>query len=121
MEYEFGTIFDLGINHAASVSKDRTSLFDGQNFIITPEVGKKLKEWLESGSDAPLPQNTKVDFETRKKQVYLLWLKALNNNPELTKATIQSITGDRPSDEWTEQDLINIQAALKEYTGVAAD
>ena len=29
MEYEFGLIFDLGMNHMCTVSKDRTGLFDG--------------------------------------------------------------------------------------------
>ena len=30
------------------MSKDRTRLFDGQFFKITPETGTKLKTWLES-------------------------------------------------------------------------
>ena len=110
-EYEFGTIFDLGFNHLASVSKDRTSLFDGQSFIITPEVGQKLKAWLDTGSEP--------DFETRKKNAYGAWLKVLNNNTDLTKTTIQNITNGRPSSEWTEEDLSNIQAAFKEFTSVA--
>lgn len=52
MEYEFTVFMDLDINHTASASKDRTSLFDGQVFKPTPELGKKLKTWLEAGFDA---------------------------------------------------------------------
>ena len=48
MDYEFGTVFDLGTDHNVTVSKDRTMLFDGQIFTITPETGKILKNWLEA-------------------------------------------------------------------------
>jgi len=47
MEYEFTICFTIGIDHTASASKDRTRLFDGQFFKITPETGTKLKTWLE--------------------------------------------------------------------------
>jgi len=52
-EFEFTTVFDLSHEgHYAVVSKDRTSLFD-QNvpFVLTPEVGKHLDEWLNSGKN----------------------------------------------------------------------
>ena len=88
VEYEFGTVFDLGFNHLARVSKDRTSLFDGQSFIITPEVGQKLKVWLDTGSDFPTQLKSEPDFETRKRNAYGAWLKAYNNDPELTKTAI---------------------------------
>ena len=47
MDYEFGTVFDLGTDHNATVSKDRTGIFDGEIFTITEETGKKLRDWLE--------------------------------------------------------------------------
>lgn len=48
-EYEFTTVFDLSMEHYASVSKDRTNLFDGQNFKITEETGQAIIEWLKGG------------------------------------------------------------------------
>jgi hypothetical protein len=36
-------------------SKDRTSLFDGQYFRITPDIGKHLLTWLDSGVSIPQP------------------------------------------------------------------
>ena len=51
MDYEFTTVFDLSINHNVSVSKDRTSLFDGKVFTLSEETGRILKSWLESGSE----------------------------------------------------------------------
>jgi hypothetical protein len=35
----------------ATSSKDRTGLFDGQHFKITPEHGEALKAWLDSGAE----------------------------------------------------------------------
>ena len=48
MDYEFGTVFDLTTNHTATVSKDRTGLFDGSVFTITRDTGKTLLQWLEN-------------------------------------------------------------------------
>jgi hypothetical protein len=52
MEYEFTVFLDLDLTHTASASKDRTSLFDGQVFKPAPDVGIKLKAWLEAGADS---------------------------------------------------------------------
>lgn len=46
MEYEFTTVFDLAMDHYAQSSKDRTSLFDGQLFKITPDTGALFMKWL---------------------------------------------------------------------------
>jgi len=51
MEYEFTVMLDIDQKHFASVSKDRTGLFDGKYFHITQETGKTLLSWLESGID----------------------------------------------------------------------
>lgn len=51
MEYEFTTFFEISAEHDAFGAKDRTSIFDQRNFRITPEVGKKLQRWLDTGVD----------------------------------------------------------------------
>ncbi|WP_238492532.1 ATP-binding protein [Desulfotruncus alcoholivorax] len=51
LEYEFTVFWDLDNSHTASASKDRTGLFDGQVFKPALEVGGKLLEWLESGTE----------------------------------------------------------------------
>lgn len=52
MEYEFTTVFDLSVeSHVATVTKDRTQLFDGEHFVPTPETGAKLLDWLMTGKD----------------------------------------------------------------------
>ena len=50
IEYEFTTVFDLSQNHTATVSKDRTKLFDGQYFTPTADCGKALLRWLNAGN-----------------------------------------------------------------------
>ena len=49
-EYDATLAFELNINHTAQVSKDRTGLFTGKHdFVLTPEVGRKIKQWCEEG------------------------------------------------------------------------
>lgn len=46
LDYEFTVVFELTQSHLANATKDRTSLFDGKDFIITEETGKELLKWL---------------------------------------------------------------------------
>ena len=68
MDYEFGVVFDLGQNHMATVSKDRTSLFDGQVFTLSEQTGEKLRKWLENG----------IDLRQRQELISQLWTRYLN-------------------------------------------
>lgn len=47
-EYEFDIVMNIGRDHIAVTSKDTTFL-DGFADIITPELGKELKDWLDKG------------------------------------------------------------------------
>jgi hypothetical protein len=53
MEYEFTVMLDVDMQHIASASKDRTSLFDGRFFKISEDTGKELLAWLETGTEGP--------------------------------------------------------------------
>jgi len=62
-EYELTLAFDIEINHFASVSKDRTELFDGlPPFKLSKETGEKIKEWNLSGKKA-------VKIEIKKEEI----------------------------------------------------
>lgn len=51
-EYEFSVALDLEHSgHYAVATKDRTRLFVGDPFVVTPETGKKLSAWLQSGAE----------------------------------------------------------------------
>ena len=47
-EYEFDIVLDIARNHIATASKDTTFL-DRFGQVITPELGKQLKAWLDNG------------------------------------------------------------------------
>lgn len=65
LEYEVTTFFELDQSHTAQATKDRTRLFDGQYFVITPEVGAKIHSWLQNAKPepAPAPKITKAPVE----------------------------------------------------------
>jgi len=52
IEYEFGISFMLDYNHIANATKDRTGMFDGKLFMIEPDTGAMIHEWLASAKPA---------------------------------------------------------------------
>ena len=51
IEYEFGTVFDISASHLASVNKDRTGIFPDTPFKITPDIGARLRTWLNNDTN----------------------------------------------------------------------
>ena len=49
-EYEFDIVLDIARNHIATASKDTTFL-DRFGQVITPELGRQLKDWLSKGTE----------------------------------------------------------------------
>ena len=101
IEYEFGTVFDLNTSHLATVSKDRTSLFDGKIFQLSEETGQVLKKWLNSDS-----------MECRSKKIYNSFLEKFDGNEEQAKSAILGVTNGRGSKDWTEEDIENLENAV---------
>lgn len=54
-EYELTVSLHLDRDtHTATPSKDRTELFEKMDpFVITPEIGKMIRDWCEKGIDVP--------------------------------------------------------------------
>ena len=95
MDYEFTTVFDLGQNHMATVSKDRTRLFDGKVFQLSEKTGEALKTWLDTGIDA-------VNFTARKNQIYRQYVDKYGDKAvEIAK----NVVSGKSSKDWTETDL----------------
>ena len=109
IDYEFTTVFDLNQDHSVSVSKDRTSLFDGQVFMITQEIGKQLKEWLDTGIEVI----DEKELQERKSSLYQAYLRLFQDSPQeaqrLAQEAIMSVTGGRGSREWTVEDINNLE------------
>lgn len=95
MEYEFTVMLDVSLNHTASASKDRTSLFDGQYFKPGIETGKKLLEWLETGVD---PEQQRQELLVKVKEKWDVCAGHEDNEgfnkwvTETRKKTMESIT-----------------------------
>ena len=100
MEYEFGVVFDLGINHIVNVSKDRTSLFDGEVFKLSRETGQVLKKWLDNGID-----------KSRINSLYNLYMDKYRDAEQVKDAMLR-ITGGKNSKDWTEEDFRKLEADL---------
>ena len=100
MEYEFGVVFDLGINHIVNVSKDRTSLFDGEVFKLSKETGQVLKKWLDNGVD-----------KSRINSLYNLYMDKYRDAEQVKDAMLR-ITGGKSSKDWTEEDFQKLEADL---------
>lgn len=66
LEFEFTTIFRLNQNHVASVSKDRTSIFENKDAIITEQTAIDLLNWLDSGSE---PSEKEIKQEEKKDEI----------------------------------------------------
>lgn len=105
MDYEFTIVFDLSMEHTVTVSKDRTSLFDKQVFEITPETGKKLREWLESGAEIQPDAN---DMRIAINKLYRGYLELFNNDSASAQSAMQIVTNGRASREWTQEDMKNL-------------
>ena len=61
-EYELSLFLDLDTDHQAYVSKDRTGVLDGKYFVVTPDTGKKLVDWL----DGAKPSDVKPEVVLEK-------------------------------------------------------
>lgn len=69
-EYELTTVFNLDQMHYATVSKDRTELFDWWDpFIITEETWKLMKDWCESWAAVEPKPAPKVVEQPAKKDL----------------------------------------------------
>jgi len=53
LKYACQVFLYLEENHIALTVKDQTGLFDGQTVKLTPETGRRLLAWLETGVEAP--------------------------------------------------------------------
>ena len=109
MDYEFTIVFDLSMEHTVSVSKDRTSLFDRQVFEISTETGKKLREWLDSGSELQPDAN---DMRITINRLYRGYLELFNNDTASAQSAMQIVTNGRASREWTQDDMKNLSNDL---------
>lgn len=134
MDYEMTVVFDLSIDHVANCSKDRTNLFDGQYFTPTPDTGKVLLQWLESGVETPAPpavtmrpaqkpvatQSQKpflATIEERKSLINAGKVAGLSNKD--LQALVLEQTGKKASKELTSEEIAKCIAVLRDIAEAA--
>jgi hypothetical protein len=69
IEYEFTTVFDIGMDHQFAVSKDRTGLFDGIIKKMDVSTGAQFSAWLKGAKpeiiEQPKPQASNDSNEVK--------------------------------------------------------
>ncbi len=78
MDYEFGLIFDINMDHYATASKDRTGLFKDMSFLMNPDIGSQLLDWAKEGKEVRLKgMFDKADEKHKQKLVAILKSKSV--------------------------------------------
>jgi hypothetical protein len=112
--YEYNLTLNFNLDrdtHLATVSKDRTNLFEKQDpFIITPDTGKQLVKWAISGKKAEAP--TPTPTVTKKAVVDYLRSKCEGIKTEDIKEKIIEITTLDPS---ITEPAVVMEALIKAY------
>jgi hypothetical protein len=57
IEYEFSTVLEIGMDHNATPSKDRTGLFLDKTFQINERTGELIAQWLSGSQVKEEPAN----------------------------------------------------------------
>ena len=108
-EYEFDIVLDIARSHIATASKDVTFL-DKYGEIITPELGRQLKAWLDDGVD---PTQLLGEKPITKEQ----WIVLSNpyiDTPEIIQAAHKAFGYQTPS-EIRQKDIEAIRSKAEEY------
>lgn len=108
-EYEFDIVLDIARNHIATASKDVTFL-DRFGEVITPELGRQLKAWLDDGVE---PAQIMAERPITREQWGAL-SKPYKNLPEVLEAAYKEFGYHSPA-EIRQKDIEAIQEKAREY------
>ena len=104
VEYEFTIFFELDQSHAAAATKDRTGLFDGQYFLIAPDTGARIRDWLAGAK----PQTVPLPLQAKQSESHEVPL------PELVDQTMKCYCANM-----THEEKEGVAAKLKQIAGTA--
>lgn len=117
-DYEFLLSFHINEDSEANATKDNTGLFRGEEFVIEPEHGSKLRTWLVEGKEVKTVKEEKNEAEEKRQAL-------INKFTEQRKATDkaqkfftnQEIKTNTKLPQWT---LEMLEALDKQLTEAAA-
>lgn len=88
LEYEFTVMFDISVErHMAVANKDRTGLFVDWCDVITPQTGKNIRQWSDSGAE--ITENKYVKLEHGK--AYVLTRNGMTDIVELSYEQLEQL------------------------------
>lgn len=102
VDYEFTIVFDVDIKHYSVASKDRTGMFVGKpEFIISPDIGKRILHWCNSGANVDSIIQAMKDAQTEDNlysiyNQYPEWREQLTPDFMNRKIALQSQKENRP-------------------------
>lgn len=71
LEYEFSTVLDIGLDHTAVASKDRSGLFPTDRiFKVTEATGAEIRDWLKTATPKPEPPKPEPPREKTEDEKY---------------------------------------------------
>ena len=117
MDYEFTIVFDVEqTKHVATVSKDRTDLFNGFCDTITEAHGQKIRAWLDGGVEAPVAPPAAHGYVDQIRDKLLTHYAGFDAD---AKQALTDITGGKMAwdnlADYPEEWLIRALAKVKEY------
>lgn len=109
MEYEFDTVFSIGMDHMARVSKDITNLFEDE-FLITEVIGSKLYRYLELGVDVQAEERARREAAEKVKVEQVTKIREWSStNEEIAKIVTNSeFKKNKQLEEFSVQDVQTI-------------
>lgn len=106
-DYEMTLFFEVGMNHYATCTKDRTHLFmDEPTAMLDQEAGRKILNWCNGG--------VTITPEMQRRVVAIDRLRALIVNNKYTTQQVVEITGLQSSDTATLEELEAAIAILEQ-------
>lgn len=106
-DYEMTLFFEVGMNHYASCTKDRTHLFmDKPAEVLNQEAGRKILEWCNGGETITPEMQRRVDVIAK--------IGEAAKTKNLSREKIQAVTGLQSSDTATLEELEAAIAILEQ-------
>lgn len=125
LEYEFQVVFSVDMEHTAVTSKDNSSMFAGQRFQLSADIGKKLYQWLGAGVDIQEEKREKARQEEESRVNYAKTLRAAvtdNNLTEWFKATYEDHkTIAKPLEDFPMDFLIKVAPLIEQQAKKSAE
>lgn len=120
VDYEFTVFLEVGADHSAVATKDRTGILDGRVFRPDRDTGRRLLEWLDGGQ-APL-SDKETDWHDANRT---LWKAACTAAPNLEReavasalnATIAHVFGVAGSQDLSSKQLLDLAERIAREPG----